>query len=359
MRYIIFFFIVFLFCPLSAQNAYQKKFQVESGQVEYNLTGSLTGKKTLWFDHYGDAYFEETNTEEKVKTLRGTEIVKSHSLMIFDGIYYYNINMATMEGTKMHKNAVPDFSILGSGLNDQEMEQLGESFAAAFGGKVEKKSETVMGRTCDVTTMMGATVHVYKGVVLRSDTKIGSQINIEEAVLFDENITIPGSKFTPPKNAKIEDVSADMMSDYAYDEEEEEQGLLFPSGITFEQYKKETERVRRDLGYLFAMHDASGGQYSSICTKAENNMLAFGMFSLQNYADWQNMYEETGMKSFILNGKKAGYVVYSEQDEDTGKTTNSSSLFIELKNKDALLQLTSVPVISKEELIKIFNQLNF
>lgn len=354
--------ILLINISLVAQSTYnyQKRFQVKSGHVEYKLSGMVTGTKSLWWDDYGEKFREETNSEETVKTKKRTEIVENHSLSIFDGQYYYNINMATMQGTKLHKDAVPDFSIFGSGLNDGEMEQLGQGLLKAFGGKVEKKSETVLGRTCDVTKMMGATVCVYQGVTLRSNAKVKSVENWEEAVSFEENIRIPVVKFSPPAEAVLEDISTDVSGNENYNEElEEEEGLVFPSGIDFETFRNESERVRRALGYTFAIHDASGGEYSAMWTKDQKNTIGVLVNSLQNYANWREDFADDGIEYFTSNGIRMAFRDDTMYDEESGTSTQASMLMVELKSKDAFIRITAAPQKTKDQLIEIFNRFNF
>jgi hypothetical protein len=173
----------------------QKRFQIKSGHVEYKLKGSSNGTKSIWFDDFGQKYYEETNTND------------THSLSIFDGSYYYTIDLGTKEGTKMYKDAVPDFSALASAMDEDEIKELGEDIKNAFGATVEEKKETFLGRSCDVTQAMGAKVHSYKGVILRSYAKIFSMEELEEAVTFEENIRIPASRFTPPSGIIFSELS--------------------------------------------------------------------------------------------------------------------------------------------------------
>ncbi len=349
-------FLISLICLIShsamSQDNYslQKRFQIRSGHVEYKIKGSSNGTKSIWFDDYGQKYYEEINTND------------THSLSLFDGSYYYTIDLGTKEGTKMYKDAIPDFSVLGSGLNDNEMEELGEGLLNAFGGKVEKKKETVLGRSCDVTQVMGAKVHNYNGVVLRSYAKVFSIEEVEEAVTFEENIRVPASRFSPPSGINYSVVDPE---DYQgtdeyeeYEEDEEEQGLFYPDGFSFETYKAESERIRRALGYTFAMHDASGGQYSSMWTKGMGEMIAVSAFSLRNHTNWEKDYESEGLEIFTSKGNKMAYLSTEQIDEETGKAVAGSALFIELKRKDAFIQIFCAPQKSKSELIDIFNQFN-
>lgn len=349
-----------IFAPAQPSYNYQKRFQVKSGYVEYKLSGMVVGSKLLWWDDFGEKYREETNSSETVKVGKRTEVVENHSLSVFDGTYYYHVNMATMQGTKLHKNAVPDFSLLGSGLNDSEMEQLGEGLLKSLGGRVNKKSKSVLGRTCDVTQVMGATVHLYKGVTLRSVTKIKSHENCEEAVSFTENISIPASKFVPPGNAVIEDVSTDVSGNEDFNEEsEDKRGLLFASGISFELFRNESERVRRKLGYTFAMHDASGGEYSAMWMKDKQNTAWILVNSLQNYTHWREDFADDGIEYFTHNGNRMAFRSDNMYDEETGASTLVNMLLIELKAKDAFIRVTASPQKSKQQLIEIFNQFDF
>lgn len=339
---------------------YQRRFQVKSGHVEYKLSGSLSGTKSLWFDDFGAKYREEIHTHENVKTRKGVEVIESHSLAISDGVYFYNVNLKTMEGTKLHKDAVPDFSILGSGLNDGEMEQLGGQILGAFGGKVEKGSEMVLGHHCDVTQVMGATVCSYKGISLRSVTMVGGIENKEEAISFDENPALSSSHFAPPGDAAIEDVTLDVSGDdQFYEDLEEEQGMMFSTGIEFENFKAESERIRRSLGYVFSIYDASGGQYSAMWTKTAGHMTAILVNSLQNFANWQTDFADDGILFFTNGGHKMAFRSDNFYDEETGESTPGSILLIEVKDRDAFLRITCTPQKSKEELIHIFNQYKF
>lgn len=196
-RLIILTFICLISNTAISQDNYslQKRFQIKSGHVEYKLKGSSNGTKSIWFDDYGQKYYEEINTND------------THSLSIFDGSYYYTIDLGTKEGTKMYKDAVPDFSALASAMDEDEIKELGENIKNAFGATVEEKKETFLGRSCDVTQAMGAKVHSYKGVILRSYAKIFSIEELEEAVTFEENIRIPASRFTPPSGVIFSELS--------------------------------------------------------------------------------------------------------------------------------------------------------
>jgi len=363
MKYLLLFFGIFAIsisvCAQPTYN-YQNRFLVKSGHVEYQLSGLITGTKSLWWDDFGEKYREEINSSETVKKGKRSEVVNNHSLSIFDGTYYYNIDLITMEGTKIDKNAVPDFSLLGSGLNDNEMEELGQGLLNAFGGKVDKESENILGRTCDVTKMMGTTVHVYKGVTLRSYVKIKSQENIEEAVRFDEDISVPASLFAPPANITLENVSSEMDGDNSFTEEPEEpQDYSFPTGIDFEWFRNESESLRRKLNYSFAMHDASEGEYSSIWMKDVNNAVYILAGSLTDNSGWREDLAGVEVDYFTSNGNPMAFYNESMYDEETGELKPASILLAELDSEDALIRIICMPQQTKEKLMEIFNGFSF
>lgn len=336
---------------------YPKRYQIKSGYLEYQYTGSITGTKTLWFDDYGTKYREETKTSETVKTGKKIETIANHSLSITDGTYYYNVNLADNKGTKIHKNAMPDFSLLTSGLNQSEAEMLGEGIVNSLGGKVEKKQEIFLGKLCDVTTLLGVTVHSYKGIALKTQTKINDSEYSEIALHFKENTSIPANSFIPPNNAIIEDVSADISGNTNFDEDmDDESGLTFTSGFDFASFKTESDRIRRTLGYGFAMHDASSAQFSSMWTKNDNSMIGINVFSLKNYTNWQSDFADEGIEYFTHNGEKMAYRKDNFYDEETGKSKPGAFLLIENKPKDAFWQITTSPEKDKNELISIYKQ---
>jgi hypothetical protein len=239
------------------------------------------------------------------------------------------------------------------------MDQLGLGLVNALGGKVEKKSETVMGKTCDVTTAMGVTVHSYKGVTLRSSTNIKDIVNLEEAIRFDENATVNASTFAPPALAKIEDISREVSgNDDFYDELDERSNSLPPSGLAYDKFKSETDRVRRELGYSFAMHDNSDGMYAVMCTKGIGQSLAIMASSLTQTEEKNAMVAEMGLETFTNGKYKMAYGKVANTDEETGKTSYASVLMVEMPEKDALLHISSSPVQSKDDLLALFKKLS-
>lgn len=158
----------------------------------------------------------------------------------------------------------------------------------------------------------------------------------------------------------IEDVSTDVSGNENFNEEmEEEHGLLFPSGISFEKFRDESERVRRKLGYTFAMHDASGGEYSAMWMKDKKNTAWITANSLQNFANWREDFADDGIEYFTHNGHRMAFRHDNMYDEENATSTPVSMLLVELKSKDAFIRITASSQKTKEQLIEFFNQFKF
>ncbi len=354
-----------------------RRFEIKSGHIEYELTGNATGTRTIWFDNYGALYYEQNRTEEHHRTLRGTEKVENHTLEIFDGTWYYHIDMLAGEGTKMHKRYRPDAYMFGDS-DDESLQALGQELLNAFGGKVEKDSETVLGRSCDVTTLAGTTVWQYKGLTLKSHARLLGIENKAEAISFRENITVPSSLFQPPANVIINEVT-DLFDDedyYGYDDfdyydddEFDDDFLIneYPTRMDFEEFKEATGRAASSLGFdSFRMWDDSYGEYSALYVKENGDLLTFSAVSLQANAGWReeiNAYRQeeniTNFELFRHGRYDMFYGESSEIDEETGALIRVSILFAAVRDKDALLTIVKLPTTSKRDMIDTFTKTGF
>lgn len=373
---LIFLLIVFttsaLACDLSEPG---RRFEIKSGHVEYALTGNATGTRTIWFDNYGALYYEQNRTEEQHRTLRGTEKVETYTLEIVDGTWYYHIDMLAGEGTKMHKRYLPDAYMFGDS-DDESLQALGQQLLNALGGKVEKESETVLGRSCDVTTLAGTTVWQYKGLTLKSHSRILGIESKAEAISFRENISVPSSLFQPPANVKItevrdrfDDVDYYGFNDFDDDDEFDHDFLVneYPTRMNFEEFKEATGRAASSLGFdSFRMWDDSYGEYSALYVKENGDLLTFSAVSLQANEGWReeiNAYRQeeniTNFELFRHGRYDMFYGESSEIDEETGALIHVSILFAAVRDKDALLTIVKLPTTSKRDMIDTFTKTGF
>lgn len=177
------------------------RYIVKSGYIEYELTGSTKGTKKIWWDDYGDKEREEIKSVSEVKMFGIVQKEEVHSIHISDGNKYWDINLldgTAVTGTNSYYDAV-DFS---EDMTDAEKKKFEDDMLNAFGGE-KLAPENFLGYKCEVIEVMGAKSWIYKTVVLKSTVNLmGIEVN-ETALKFDEDISIPVSKFEPPTDIEF------------------------------------------------------------------------------------------------------------------------------------------------------------
>jgi hypothetical protein len=191
---------IFLVGILFAQEDIDR-YIVKSGYIEYELTGSTKGTKKIWWDDYGDKEREEIKSVSEVKMFGMVQKEDVHSIHISDGNKYWDINLldgTAVTGTNSYYDAV-DFS---EDMTDAEKKKFEDDMLNAFGGE-KLAPENFLGYKCEVIEVMGAKSWIYKTVVLKSTVNLmGIEVN-ETALKFDEDISIPASKFEPPTDVEF------------------------------------------------------------------------------------------------------------------------------------------------------------
>jgi len=166
------------------------KYAIKSGIVEYKTRMmGMDMKQTLTFDDYGQK--EATDVEADMMG------VKIHTVTITKDGFIYTLDMEKKTGTKISGKS-PDI----------DFENLSEEMVKDMNLKKEG-TEEYLGKTCekmsiDYTKMkMKGTFLVYKGVALKSETDMGTmKVNLI-GEKFEENPSIPASKFEIPADTKI------------------------------------------------------------------------------------------------------------------------------------------------------------
>jgi len=177
--------------PAASETATPKgKYAIKSGIVEYKTQMmGMDMKQTLTFDDYGQK--EATDMEAEMMG------VKIHTVTITKDGFIYTLDMEKKTGTKISGKS-PDI----------DFENLSEEMVKDMNLKKEG-TEEYLGKTCekmsiDYTKMkMKGTFLVYKGVALKSETDMGTmKVNLI-GEKFEENPSVPASKFEIPVDIKI------------------------------------------------------------------------------------------------------------------------------------------------------------
>jgi hypothetical protein len=181
-----------------------KQFDVKSGKIEYKIEGKTKGTKTLWFDDYGRYQYEHTVTTTKMFGMTS----KTESLKIRDKEWMYDINLVDKTGTKMDINQANQMlNGVTDATTDDQLVKFGEDIQKDMDIK-DGGTESILGRSCKVTTSgkINSKTWEYKRIFLKTYADLGGVLGSsnEEAIAFDENITIPASKFTVPSGIEIQ-----------------------------------------------------------------------------------------------------------------------------------------------------------
>lgn len=180
-------------------NGYPKRYLVESGIIEYEITGPQTGTETVYFDKWGWREAKYTNTSLSIAGITR----KENKLSLMDGDWIYHIDLERRTGTKIKNTMLPQF-VEAARRKDQSMTELGEKMLADMGGK-KIGAEQVAGKSCDVWEIknLGSKSWVWQGVTLRTQVNMGGLQITSAARSFVDNTAVPTDKFAIPGDVKI------------------------------------------------------------------------------------------------------------------------------------------------------------
>ena len=181
----------------------QKRYGIKSGVVEYLITGSQEGTKTLYFDNWGMRQAEYTRS---VLSFGG--FTKAMNIVnIIDGEFQYMINMDQRSGTKTRNPILKSIEQ----LKDQKgFNEFGEQMLLSEGfNKIG--TDEFLGKDCDIyeRKSTGTKAWVWEWVTLKSETKSGGlNINLT-ATRINEGGSVPSEKFKVPEKVVLNEVDVD------------------------------------------------------------------------------------------------------------------------------------------------------
>lgn len=176
-----------------------KRYNVQSGIIEYELAGAQTGKETIYFTDWGMKEAKITKSEMSY----GGFAQQLHTAVIIDGDFVYTLDFASRTGTK---SINPILLMVGD--ENVDLIALGELMMSQMGGE-KIGQETVLGKSCDVWEIkqLGSKTWVWNGVTLKTKVDLGMQMN-SIAVSISET-DVPDEKFEIPSDFVIQEVNQD------------------------------------------------------------------------------------------------------------------------------------------------------
>jgi len=187
----------------------QKIFGIKSGIIDYEITGSQTGTKKLYFDDWGRKQAEFTNSTIKV----GKYTKHSNLLKITKGDWQYIMDLENETGIKRENPIIENIIELNNQINYGEF---GEQLILINGG-FESGGDIVADKNCRVYEFKSKNTKswIWNWLMLKSETKRG---NVDITVIaknIEEDITIPDTVFSPPKNILITEVDLESLRNQA------------------------------------------------------------------------------------------------------------------------------------------------
>jgi len=337
---------------LQAQNQ-AKKFSVRSGKIEMKLSGSTQGTKTIYFDDYGNKYYEHEKSITEVSILGVTDRTINNKITIYDGPNFWSIDNESHKNMKGKLPFYNEYQDVYGEMSLSEQEKYNKDILRSFGGE-KVGTDKILGKTCDKISIMGAYTWLYKGISLKLETNVMGIIANEEAVTFKENISIPNSQFQAPQNLKYEDIDAQMamyngMDQYEDDDSEDED--IIPIKYPFADFQKAMDEFKPE-GYTRMMVMNQEGQYMALYTKGLPNVISVMATSEKNMEGDADM-ELSGFETIQHGGKTLRYGDISEDDMD-GK-----ALIIPYKAHDMYIILLTSPGKDKASILKLADKLDF
>lgn len=172
-------------------NNIPKKYLVQSGMIEYQLSGVQTGTRTLFWDDWGfrQAIYEDSKTE----VMGLSQSSKSKSINVADKSY--SIDLTTNTGIETPN---PADKILES-ISDEEAEEVTNRMMKSLGGE-KIGTDTIAGKTCDVWTVaIGETeTCVWQNIPLRNSVSVAGMTNVETATTVSVDIKVDAAHFEIP-----------------------------------------------------------------------------------------------------------------------------------------------------------------
>jgi hypothetical protein len=184
--------------PARAQN-HEFLYDLRSAVVEYQVTTSgrgldSSGTDTLWIADKG----RRTARLQKHLTGRSKGSETENLSLLLDG-WVYNLDLKKRTGVRMSMEQMQKMAAQATG------QPLGKDYIERNGGRMLPPEE-FLGRMCEVFEFKGFKTWAYKGVPLKTEGAMMGMKTSMVATRFEENATIPAGRFDIPKDIKIEDM---------------------------------------------------------------------------------------------------------------------------------------------------------
>ena len=174
-----------------------RRFPVESGIVEYELTGFQNGTETLWFEKWG--LRSARRTSAVVESPEGKQPIEK--LEIIDGPWIWQLNLRTKVGARSRNPWIAELRAAG----DRDFRELGELLMQKERAK-PIGTDTIAGKPCNLWESHEGQKRtwMWESLPLKTEVNVVGHVTTTEAKSLREEVPIPAEVFLAPPEVKIE-----------------------------------------------------------------------------------------------------------------------------------------------------------
>ncbi|MFO1187350.1 MAG: proline-rich domain-containing protein [Alphaproteobacteria bacterium] len=170
-------------------------FGMQSGKVEYQVTGAETGTETLAWDSWG------TRMAITTKATMGTTAMDKTTLVTMDKVV--SLDNTAKTGTAM-ANPMKDIMAAGGTSDEMTGKMMGQM------GATKQGTDTVLGKTCDKYVTATSSTCVWQGIALKTETTVNGATTTKVATKIEENAAVDPTSFDIPAGMTVQDMTSAM-----------------------------------------------------------------------------------------------------------------------------------------------------
>lgn len=140
-----------------------KRYGIKKACIEYELSGTQTGKETLYIGDWG--WLEAKYTQTQIEVMGFTQ--KTNTATFVEGTWIYTVDLDNKTGTKTENTML-------KALQGQDIEEVGKRILIDMGGE-KVGSETLLGdKVCEMWEVknIGTKTWLWKGIPLKTETNM-------------------------------------------------------------------------------------------------------------------------------------------------------------------------------------------
>jgi len=199
--------LLFATSAFALDNPWDKKLPFKSAIINYKVSGTMSGEKTIYVKDYGKTTVEYSNTSMKMLSMTQQQ----KEIIITTPDWQYTIDLVENTGTKQanpKKFMRQEFNNLPKTKQKKVVknaESLGISTIEGMNGKLQKNAAEILGYKCDKVNLLGTIVYTISGTGLPlkiEGNMMGMQFN--QVAINIKKGSVPSSKFELPSNIRFE-----------------------------------------------------------------------------------------------------------------------------------------------------------